>query len=422
MSMLDFYAGAEDLNLEGGAGDGSVVDAVEEVVKTEVAELAVAIEEQSAAIEELTDEMADLDESVEELEETVDGLENLLQSGNYNPAAFAHLYRRGVTLANKLGADIDDTNRMGAESVSDAATAEMMVRSGIESFLDKAKEYGRKAIEFIKHIFNTVINFFVSLFNQVEGMQRRSNQLKKRLDEGATVKTEIKLGGWNIFFDYAKNGLSDSAKTKHFEKTHAALASFVELGKNVSGVDLSGFKSAYSTLVAGIKADATSIGKAQAKKNGSTNVIIGVSNGMRVRATYNDMDPKDLGEAAAAARSIKLTLGKDPDAKKMTSGTAKAKLDKSALQGKLSEVNKDLAAMRQDSIAKKFSAAERDRVIGSLNAVKAGDSDKASDVSKQVNLVRAIYAAGASLTQVVGKMASQETRALLDGIQAHISY
>lgn len=420
MSMLDFYAGAEELNLEGGAGE--VVDAVEEVVKTEVAELAVVIEEQSAAIEDLTEEMGELDDAVEELEETVDGLENLLQSGSYNPLAFSRLYARGVKLANKLGADIDDSTRMGAESVSDAATAELMVRSGIESFMDKAKEYGRKAVEFIKHIFNTVINFFVSLFNQVEGMQRRSAQLKKRLDDGATVKPEVKLGGWNVFFDYAKNGLSDSDKAKGFDKTRSALGSFVELGKNVSGVDLAGFKSAYSSLVAALKADATSVGKAQAKKNGSTNVIIGVSNGMRVRASYNDVDAKDLTEAAAAARSIKLTLGKDPDAKKMTSGSVKAKLDKTALLGKLGDVNKALAAMRQDNIAKKFSAAERDRVIGSLNAVKAGDADKASDVSKQVNLVRAVYAAGATLTQVVGKITSQETRALLDGIAAHLSY
>ena len=422
MSMLDFYAGAEELNLEGGAGDGAVVDAVEEVVKTEVAELAVVIEEQSAAIEDLTEEMAELDDTVEELEETVDGLENLLQSGNYNPKAFAHLYSRGVKLANRLGADIDDTNRMGAESVSDAATAEMMVRSGIESFLDKAKEYGRKAIEFIKHIFNTVINFFVSLFNQAEGMQRRSNQLKKRLDDGATVKTEIKLGSWNVHFDYAKNGLGSSAKAKTFEGTLEAMGKLVELGKNVSGVDLGSFKSAYSSVVAAIKSDATKVGKSQAKKNGSTNVIIAVNNGMRVRASYNDMDPKDLGEAANAARSLKITIGKDPDAKKMTSGTAKAKLDKSGLHAALSDINKGIATLRQINIAKKFSAAERDRVIGSLNAIKAGDSDKASDVSKQVNLVRGIYAAGASVTQVISKVMAGDIRAALDGVQAHISY
>jgi len=417
--MLDFYVGAEDLNLEGGNAD--VVDAVEEVVRAEVAELAAEIEENSQAVENLVDEVAELDDSVEELEETVEGLESLLGSGNYNPAAFAKLYNRGVKLANRLGADIDG-ERIGAESVSDAATAELMVRQGVESFMDKVKEYGRKAIEFIKHIFNTVINFFVSLFNQADGLQRRADQLKKRIDDGATIKKDIKLGGWNVYFDYAKNGLAEAKNAKAFDATMDAMAKLIDLGKNVSGIDLGAFKSAYGSVVSSIKSDATKIGKSQAKKNGSTNVVIAVHAGLRVRASYQDSDPKDLTEAAAAARSLKLTFGKDPEAKKLSSGSVKAKLDKSGLLSAISEVRGGVQALRASNIAKKFSAAERDRVVGSLNAVKAADDDKASEVNKQVNLVRAVYAAGASLTQVGTKMLAGGLRAALDGVQAHISY
>lgn len=417
--MLDFYVGAEELELEGGAGD--VVDAVEEVVRAEVAELAAEIEENSQAVENLVDEVQELDESVEELEETVEGLESLLGSGNYNPAAFAQLYNRGVKLANRLGADIDGS-RIGAESVSDAATAELMVRQGVESFMDKVKEYGRKAIEFIKHIFNTVINFFVSLFNQADGLQRRAAQLKKRIDDGATIKKDIKLGGWNVYFDYAKNGLAEAKNSKGFEGTMDSMAKLMELGKNVSGIDLGAFKSAYASVISGIKADATKIGKSQAKKNGNTNVVIAVCAGLRIRASYQDADPKDLTEAAAAARSLKFTFGKDPEAKKLSSGTTKAKLDKSGLLAQITLVNGGVAALRQADIAKKFSAAERDRVVGSLNAVKAGDDDKSSEVNKQINLVRAVYAAGASMTQGMTKFMASTLRATLDAVQAHVSY
>jgi len=421
MSMLDFYTGAENLDLEGGPA-GDLGEGSGDAIATEVAELAVVIEEQSTAIAELVDEVAELDDSVEELEEVIDGTESLLQSGQWNPVAYGKLYARGVTLVNKLGGDIDPASRDGLESFGDAASAEMMTRAGQESFVEKAKEWGRKAIEYIKHIFNMVINFFVSLWSQADALQRRSAQLKKRLDEGAKIKEEIKLGGWNIWYDYAKNGLKDSDKIKTFENTNKAIAAFVDVGKNVQGVTLAAFKTAYSSLVTAIKSDATAVGKAQAKKNGSTNVIIGVFNGVRIRATYNDMDPKDLGEAAAAARSVKVSIGKDPDAKKMQSGTAKSKMDKSALQGRLSYVNATLASTRTNDVAKKFTNAERDRVVGSLNAIKAGDDDRKSEISKQVALVRAIFSSGATLAQVNNKLLLQEARALLDGIAAHIGF
>lgn len=419
MSILDLYAGAEELDLAAG-GEG-VVDAVEEVVRAEVAEIAVVVEEQSQAIEALADEVASMDDAVEELVENVEGLESLLNSGNFNSLAFSKLYNRGVVLANKLGGDISG-DRMGAESITDASTAQMMARNGMEGFMDTVKDYGKKAIEFIKHIFNTVINFFVSIFNQADGLARRVEQLKKRIDGGAALKDTIKLGGWNVYFDYAKSGLPTSDSKAALDGTAAALVEFVALGNNVSGITLEGFKSAYSKLVGAIKADAKKMGRANEKKAGNTNVIIGIEAGIRMRAQYNDMDPKDLGDAAVAARSVKITVVKDPEAKKLTSGDAKAKLKKTELHSVLSHATKQIAGLRQLGIAKKFSAAERDKVIGSLNAVKAGDADKSAEVSKQVNLVRAVTAVGASMAQTCIKETTNEIRAMLDGVQAHMGF
>jgi len=419
LNILDMYAGAEELELDGAAG--TVVDAVEDVVKSEIAEVTVAIEEQSQQVEQLVDKVEELEEAVEEATEVVEGMESLINSGNFNAMAFAQLYRRGVVLGNKLGANIQG-ERMGAESITDASTAQMYARQGIESIMDSIKEYGRKAIEFIKHIFNTVINFFVSIFDKAAALEKRCDQLKKRLEDGAKVKEQIKLGGWNVYIDYAKGGLG-GFKAKGFESSSAAIAKLTELGKNVQGITLEDFKSAYSGVVSAIKSDAKAAGKYNEKKAGTHDVLIGVINGIRIQASYIDSDIKTMADAANAARSLKFVIMKDPEAKKLTGGSdVKAKHDKSALLKEIADVRGVGAGIRKDKVAKAFSAAERDRVIGSLNAIKGGDNDKASEVNAQVTLVKAVYSSTSSVTTNMTKFLINGAGAALDCIAAHIAY
>jgi len=415
--ILDMYKGAEELGLEGAGGE-AVVDAVEDVVKTEIAEVTVAIEEQSTAVEQLVAKVDDLEEAVEEATEVVEGMESLINSGNFNPLAFAQLYNRGVKLGNKLGANIQG-DRMGAESITDASTAEMYARQGLESIMDSIKEYGKKAIEFIKHIFNTVINFFVSIFDKATGLERRCDQLKKRLEDSTKLKETVKLGGWNVYIDYAKGGLG-TAKTAGFEATQGAIAKLTELGKNVSGISLEDFKSAYSGLISAIKTDAKAAGKYNEKKAGTHDVLIGVMNGIRIQVSYIDSDIKTMAEAAAAARSLKMVVMKDPEAKKLTSGEVKSKSDKSALLKAISEVRGTGAFIRNTKVAKAFSAAERDRVVGSLNAIKGGDADKSAEVNGQVNLVKAVYSSTSTMATNVTKVAINSAGAVLDCVAAHL--
>lgn len=419
LNILDMYAGAEELELGGAAG--TVVDAVEDVVKSEIAEVTVAIEEQSQQVEQLVDKVEELEEAVEEATEVVEGMESLINSGNFNSLAFAQLYNRGVKLGNKLGANIQG-ERMGAESITDASTAQMYARQGIESIMDSIKEYGRKAIEFIKHIFNTVINFFVSIFDKAAAMEKRCDQLKKRLEDGAKVKEQIKLGSWNVYIDYAKNGLT-GVKAKGFESASAALAKLTELGKNVNGIELEDFKSAYSGVIAAIKSDAKAAGKYNEKKAGTHDVLIGVINGIRIQASYIDSDIKTMADAANAARSLKFIVMKDPEAKKLTGGSdVKAKADKSALLKEIAEVRNVGTFIRNTKVAKAFSSAERDRVIGSLNAVKGGDSDKASEVNAKVTLVKAVYSSTSAVGTNMTKFVVNGAAAVLDMVAAHISF
>jgi hypothetical protein len=419
INFLDMYAGAEELELAG-AGSAAVVDAVEDVVKTEIAEVTVAIEEQSQAVEQLVAKVDDLEEAVEEATEVVEGMESLINSGNFNSLAFANLYNRGVKLGNKLGADIQG-DRMGAEAITDASTAQMYARQGMESIMDSIKEYGRKAIEFIKHIFNTVITFFVSIFDKAAAMERRADQLKKRLEDGAKIKEQVKLGSWNVYVDYAKGGL-DTGTSKGFEGALAAVAKLTELGKNVSGISLEDFKSAYSALIAAIKSDAKAAGKYNEKKAGTHDVLIGVIHGIRIQASYIDSEIKTMAEAANAARSLKFVVMKDPEAKKLTSGAdVKAKHDKSALLKEISDVRKVGQIIREGKVAKAFSSAERDRVVGSLNAIKAGDNDKSADVNGKVTLVKAVYSATSSVTTSMTKYMINSAAAVLDCVAAHIA-
>jgi predicted nucleic acid-binding Zn-ribbon protein len=415
--ILDMYKGAEELGLDGAGGE-AVVDAVEDVVKTEIAEVTVAIEEQSTAVEQLVAKVDDLEEAVEEATEVVEGMESLINSGNFNPLAFAQLYNRGVKLGNKLGANIQG-DRMGAESITDASTAQMYARQGMESIMDSIKEYGKKAVEFIKHIFNTVINFFVSIFDKATGLERRCDQLKKRLEDSTKLKETVKLGGWNVYVDYAKGGLG-SAKTAGFEATQGAIAKLTELGKNVTGISLEDFKSAYSGLISAIKTDAKAAGKYNEKKAGTHDVLIGVMNGIRIQVSYIDSEIKTMAEAAAAARSLKMVVMKDPEAKKLTSGEVKAKADKSALLKAISEVRGTGAFIRNTKVAKAFSAAERDRVVGSLNSIKAGDADKSAEVNGQVNLVKAVYSSTSTMATNVTKVAINTAGAVLDCVAAHL--
>jgi hypothetical protein len=421
LNLLDMYAGAEELELEGGAGGAAVVDAVEDVVKTEIAEVTVAIEEQSQQVEQLVAKVDELEEAVEEATEVVEGMESLINSGNFNSLAFANLYNRGVKLGNKLGANIGG-ERMGAESITDASTAQMYARQGIESIMDSIKEYGRKAVEFIKHIFNTVINFFVSIFDKAAAIEKRADQLKKRLEDGAKIKEQVKLGSWNVWVDYAKNGLA-GVKPKGFDASQGALAKLTELGKNVNGIELEDFKSAYSGVIAAIKSDAKSAGKYNEKKAGTHDVLIGVLNGIRIQASYIDSDIKTMADAANAARSLKFVVMKDPEAKKLTSGSdVKAKADKSALLKEIGEIRAISKTLREGKVAKAFSAAERDRVIGSLNAIKAGDNDKASEVNGKVTLVKAVYSSTSSVGTNLTKVIVNAAGAALDCVAAHISF
>lgn len=415
MSILNRYQGFEELEMGGPAAGEVAAAGVEDSVRAEVAEVQVVLEQQSQEIEELREEVKQQDEAVEEIQEVVEGLESLISSGQFNSTAFANMYNRAAKLNTKLGGVA--VERCGVESMSDAATAQIMARSGMEGFMESVKGYAKKAIEVIKHIFNTVINFFVGLFSAAEKLSRRHDQLAARVTAAEKVKEKIKLGGWNVLFDYEKGGLNKDPEG--WTATKGALASFAGVAKSASKVDLSSFNSAYASLLAAIKKDAKSDVNAGEKSEGDKKTLIGMSAGVRIHAEMKDGLAKDLKEAAEMARSIKIFFGTG-DTSKLTSGEVAAKADKGALTAALGKVKATVTAIRNDKVAAAFSKSQRDQVIGSLNVLKADDKEKSEEVNAQIQVVRAVYAASSSVAQAVNKQVIRSAGWTLDAVAAHV--
>lgn len=411
-SILSRFMGAEELELSAAAED-QVEAIVEETVRAEIAEATVEMQEVAADVQELTDNFEELEEDFEELEETVDGLEAHLASGNFNGPAFAHMFNRANTLSVKLGGKGVD-NRMGAESLTDAATAQVAARDGLESFTDTVKKYGQTAIAFIKNIFNAIINFFVGLVNKAAALKRRQEQLVKRVNATEKLKEEITLGGWNAWIDYEKSVLHRPDLAKDIDSKLQALSAAV---KDSDSINLGTFKSAYNGIVAAVKAAATS------KKEGGTEgkkEVLGQVNGIRIQVSYFGGDIKDAKEAVKAARALKVYIGKAPEAKALTTGKVKAKADKSALSAALSSAGKAIDGLKATKAAKAMDASIRDTVVGNLNKLKGDDAEKAAEVKDNVSIVKATFSSLASAIRVINAAEAAAIDAQLSGVAAHL--
>lgn len=414
MNLLDMYKGTEELELDA-ATENQVEAIAEEAARAEVAEATVEIQEAGEQVTQLVEKVETLEEQVEELEDTVDGMESLLKSGSFSAGAFANMYNR----AQRLGAAIPGgkaMDRMGAESFSDAATAQVMARDGMESMMDKIKGWGKTAVEYIKHIFNAVISFFVGIFNKVEGLQRRHDALVKKVDGAEKLKEKVKLGGWNIWIDYEKNGATESKAAK-LGAAITAVNNYCDVAKKVESANLGAFNTAYKALISALKAG-TSGGKEATE--GSKKKVMQEVGGIRILFTFEADGAEKAEDAPKAAKALKLMVGKAPEAKKLASGEVAPKADKAGLKKALAEVAGTIAGLRAGKADRAFSAAERDRVIASLNTVKAANDEEAQTRKGQVAIVRAVYSSGAGILKNLAAAETSAADALLSCVAAHV--
>lgn len=427
MSVLNRYQGMEDLlnNPEEGGAAGIIVegsgDAAVETVKAEVAEAMAELEQVSAEVQELRADLEEHEEVVEELQEEVAGQEAMLSGAStFSAAAFAHSYNKSLRLHAKLGGE--SLTRMGAESISDAATAKIAAVTGQEGFMESIKNGAKKAIEFIKHIFNTVINFFVGLFSSAEGLNRRRAQLEEKLKKAEKLKDKVKLGQWNIGVDYVKNGADILDKGPFTKVLAEALPAFIESGKNLDGINASGFKSAYGALIAAVKEVIKDVAGTPSEKSDKSDKrqVLAARAGFSIYLAYEDKYETEE-EILAAARSVKLSFGKTEGAKEFAKGEeVDVKASKAQLQGLLNTVASSVSVMRDSKITQKFSKAERDRVVATLTVKTKENASTKEENGKAIQLVRALYSTGSSLTVSMNKLFVAQGKQALDLVAAHI--
>lgn len=423
MGILNMYQGLEDhMNgVEPGPGEeGQATEVAIAEVQAEINEAIAEVEQLEDAVVEVKEELQEHEETVEELAEEVSGLEAFLESGQYGSVAFTKQYNRCVKLNAKLGGA--STARLGAESVSDAATARLASVQGIEGFMETVKAGANKAVEFIKHIFNTVINFFVGMVSVATGLERRMKML-----EGYTsskqVKEEVTLGSWNVGVDYEANGFAgvdNLVNDSLFKITHDALPAFLDLGNGA--IAPAAFKTAYKKLIDEIRAAAKDTGKVTEKGGAEDKrTVLGTHAGLRFFAVFDDKYETDA-EMLSAARSVKVSFGKTEEAKKFASGKkVKAKADVTELRKRLGTVKDYIKELRESKVQQKFSKAQRDKVIGTLSvAAKTHDAAGKEANKNAIPLVKAIYGTSAGLTTTLNKLYAYLGKQILDAVAAHL--
>ena len=409
--ILDMHAGVEDLDLNDTPAE-VVEEIVEQEVRAQIAEATVEMGEAGSEVVTLVERLDAIEDTVEDLEETVEGMESLLASGNFDNTVFSQMYNRAARLNEKLGGS--SLSRMGAESFSDAASAQVMSRDGMEGFTETVKGYGAKAVAFIKQIYNAVINFFIGLFNQADALDRRAKQMSEQLGKVEKLKEKVTFGGWNAYVDYAANGIKDLGAVS--SEAFDAVAALAEQAKDPKNANISAFSAAYKKTVASL----TKMGKkSSSKDNGDNKNVVGQINGIRILFSYYDGKIENEADVAKAGKALKLAVGKAPEAKTLSTGDSAPKADKSGLQGAITKIRADVQKLKTTKVKDKFSAAERDKVIGNLNALK-GDGEKDGEKVKQgVAVVKASASTAASLTKVLASANGAFLTAGLDCVKAH---
>lgn len=406
------FAGTEDLGLEETGAEATLDAVATEVseIRAEIAEANQEIQEQGEVLDEVAEQVDSIEEAQEEVAELVEGMESLLSSGNFDSKAFAALYNQANTICVKrLGGGVEGT-RLGAENLYDASTAATAARDGMEGFMDKVKSAGTAAINFIKKIFNTIVNFFVGLVNKGKGIIRKATGLRETLKKSDTkLKEKVKLGGWNGYIDYESKGLA--VKSAELVNAQSNLATYAGL---LDGeITLEGFKSAYDKLVSELKKDISAAGASKDEKG----TLVAQIAGIRVLFSHGEGSVDDLSKAASLARGMSLRTAKADTFSKLTSGEVAPKLNAGALTAICTGVITKVEQLQKAKVDEKFSSAKRDKLIGYLNA-SAKSEDK--DTGAKVNLVKAVCSSAASLTRSLNSLTMNFLEAQIDGVSAHV--
>ena len=418
-SIFDAFAsvaGQEELGLENQPAEVIAPEEVAEVVADKViAENQEQLNEIAESVEKLAEAVEDSQETIEEIQDTVEGLESLL-NGNFNPVAASKSYARLQKLVAKIGGDIG-SERHGTEALTDADTAQMLMRDGMEAATKEGEGWFSRAGTFLKALFQKIAAFVVGLFNSAAGYKRKVEILRSAIRSGS-VKNKIKVGDWNRYID-AKNFKASSAKAV---VDYAQIGSCMnKLSDVISQADkyasnLGEFTKVYGGLTASLKKTQFGSGNS-VSKGGTDRAIINVL-GMRVVVQF--MSPaaiKEVKDIAKACRAVRTSMVANPDSKIETSGEVDVSVTAAELESVLGDCLEGVKIMETLKANKGFNTAGADKLIAHLRAEMTKDDDKAK--AKEVfNNITAIAAMSNRLLNDQSTMVSKAIKASLSFVSA----
>ncbi len=395
-------------------------ETVEEIAETvaagEVAEVAAEVEEQGHELEDVAEQVEELQETVEELQAEVAGAESLLSSGAFNPQAFALCYGRAEKLHAKLGGE--ETDVVGAESLADATTAKLAARSGMEAFGATIKKYGAQAVAFIKKLYDTIISFIAGLFSRSAKVRNLAKAVKARLGANSKIKDTVKLGKWNAFVDV--EGSSSELKPTILSTVLVKLAGASDACNDLIGNpgNHGGITKSLKELGDAVYGVAAAAGPVRGAKKGDVQTGTVTWRGLTIAASHYVGAGEGLEVAGKQAKAIRLAYKVSGGVK--TSGDAKVSLTADKIKGYVTYAENLCAGLESSKVNAKFTSANRDRIIGLLNALDK-KSDEGKDAGAAVGVVKSVFAALSSVSSVNSRLTMAIAEAQLQFARAALS-
>lgn len=193
-SILASVAGLESADLDANLvqiAEVTAEEAAEAVIDKEIAVVEKDIAEHDHAIESNENAIDAIEDKIEELEESIEGLESMMSGGTaFNAELFAHRYAQGAKIVAKLGAPVE---LHGAESYSDASTANLNALAGVESMKETAVKAAGAAKAFFVQLYNSFIAVITGLFNRFKGLEKKAAVVKSAISGKEIPAGKVKL-------------------------------------------------------------------------------------------------------------------------------------------------------------------------------------------------------------------------------------
>jgi len=400
MSLKDIFAGVagqESADLDATTVVATAEEAAEAVVEAELktAEADIATAEKDIAQHETAIEA--IEEKVEELEETIEGMESMISGATpFNAELFAHQYRHASKITAKFGQPVDV---MGAESFSDASTANLAAFAGMETFRETAGKAVGAVKKFFIDLYNSFINLFVGLFNKLKGIKAKAGTTKASLQAAKETKAEVTL--------------QKSASLLEANGSSKAIAALVTVqGKCFSELSGLGMAREGDSANAAHAVAAAFNGAGSSSVDGKTetteNLVIKVGQGAEVTVVAPTKDA-GLGKAAVTVKEGEAPKG--------------AKLDKSVLLNILNSVASDADKLHNAKLDKAALTTQRDKAVAAIEKNQAPKEDRTADgkaeVKSTISAVKAAHSAGLKYARGATNLGAAILDAQLSFVKAH---